>query len=177
MSKNTSTLIGLPEAQPFAWRPAVRLGEADFVVDMGNLRMALFSQEIESLGMVQYRSIVVVVNDAGEEVLYVGAETNPFDGPRKIFLGMFSPDRHVTVLTSPLLAQRSIVFMAACNLTRNTLGLSSEQAPLTVPEIQGFEMLEALANAEQPDWARDSGSAQLIALICRESSQRQLEQL
>jgi hypothetical protein len=172
-----TTDIELPQPQPFEQRPAVRLGAPDFVVEMGNLRMALFSQEIESVEMVQYQCLVLVVNDAGEEVLYVGAETNPFDGPRKIFLGMFTPDRHVTVLNSPLLAQRSIVFMAACNLTRDTLGLSSEQAPLTRPEIEGFEMLEALANAEQPDWAKDSGSAQLIALICTESSRKQLAQL
>ena len=136
--------------------------------------MALFSKEIESVGIVQYRSIVVVVNEAGEEVLYVCAETNPFDGPQKIFLGMFTPDRHVTVLKSPLLAQRSIVFLAACKLTRDRLSLSAEQAPLTIPEIEGFEMLKTLVNSEQPGWTKDDGSTQLIALICAESSERQL---
>ena len=174
---NASNHIPVPQVQPFAQRPAVRLGKPDFVVAMGNLHMALFSEEIESVGMVRYRSIVVVVNEAGEEVLYVGAETNPIDGPQKIYLGMFTPDRHVTVLNSPLLAQRSIVFMAACNLTRETLGLSDEQAPLTRPESEGFEMLEALADMERPDWAADAGSAKLIALICKALAKQQFAPL
>jgi hypothetical protein len=174
---NASHHIPLPQPKPFEHRPAVRLGKPDFVVPMGKLHMALFSQEIESVGMVQYQSIVVVVNEAGEEVLYIGAETNPFDGPQKIFLGMFTPDRHVTVLSSPLLAQRSIVFMAACKLARETQGQSVEQAPLTGPEIEGFEMLEALADIEQPGWAKDAGSSELIALICTTLSKQQLAPL
>ena len=167
---NSSNRIPVHQPKLFEQRPAARYGKSDFVVEMGDLRMVLFSQEIESVGMVQYRSIVVVVNEAGDEVLYVCAETNPFDGPRKIFLGMFTPDRHVTVLKSPLLAQRSITFLAACKLTRDTLSLSAEQAPMTSPEMEGFGMLETLVNVEQPDWANDDGSKQLSALICTESS-------
>jgi hypothetical protein len=173
---NANTNAPEPPLHTFAQRPRVRLGNPDFVVEMGDLRLALFSKEIEPVGLVQYKSIVVVVNTAGEEVLYIGAETNPFDGHQMMHLGMFTPDRHVTVLSSPLLSLRSVVFMAACALTRNTLYLPDELAPLTDPEIEGVEIFKPLINAEQPDWKMDDGSLQLISLIFNDSFARRIAQ-
>lgn len=134
------------------YTPQVKFTGPDFVVRLGPVQVALISQTLESLGAVQYHHLLAVTNDAGEAIYFVAAESNGFDQPRQFYLGHFDPNGHGTRNSSPLLLLTPVFFCAACRIVREYLNLDFEQAPLTEPEIQGFDVIPGLCDHYVPDW-------------------------
>jgi hypothetical protein len=143
-------------------RPSVTCGEPDFVIRIGSNLVAFYSKQLQSLGLVRYRHLLVVADPEGNELFFVTAESNPMGGANEIFLCMFKGMTHSLMQSSPLLALEIVFFLAACELTRRTLGLSTEQAPMTKAEQQAIPMLVELVDKLYPEWRSDKGSVELI---------------
>ena len=111
--------------------PNARFGVPDLRMLLGTHMGEIFVREIESLGMIRYRYVLRVLNAEGQAVLFVTAETNPFEGPDVIFLGLFSGDRHVTLARSTALKHPAAFVATAMHEARGVLGMNSETTPPT----------------------------------------------
>jgi hypothetical protein len=146
-------------------RPSVSCGEPDFVIRIGSNPVAFCSKQLQSLGLVRYRHMLVVADPEGNELFFVTAESNPMGGANEIFLCIFKGMTHSLTQSSPLLALEIVFFLAACELTRRTLGLSTEQAPMTKAEEQAIPMLVELVDRLYPEWRTDKDSVELLDFI------------
>lgn len=123
---------------------------------LGPFLVAMVSKTLESTGVVEYHQLVVVFNEAGDEIYYVTAESNGLDQPKKFYLGYFEPEVHGTMNSSLLLLITPVFFCAACRMVREYLNLDFETAPLTEPEIQALEIMPEVCSQYVPDWREHS---------------------
>lgn len=140
----------------FSYRPNVRCGEPNFVVRLGPFLVAMVSKTLESTGVVEYHQLLVVFNEAGDEIYYVTAESNGINQPKKFYLCYFEPEIHGTMNSSKLLLLTPVFFCAACRMVREYLNLDFETAPVTQPEIQGLEIMPKVCSQYVPDWREHS---------------------
>lgn len=152
----TSPIFNKLAPQEFLYKPRVRYGEPNFVVRLGPFPVAMISRTLESIGVVDYHQLLIVGNEAAEEIYFVTAESNPVEKPRRFHFCSFDPQRHATMGSSKLLLLTPVFFCAACRMVREYLGLDFAAAPLTGPEIQGLELLPQLCEHYVPDWREHS---------------------
>lgn len=79
-------------------RPRVEIERGDFKIDIGGYCFLLCSKHLRSLGAIQYRHLLLVLDSRGNDALWVTAETNDMEGESVV-----DPDasRHGTMQRSP----------------------------------------------------------------------------
>ena len=139
---------------PSAWaaKPAVRFAQADFQARVGPYPVALISSTLESTGLVMYRHLLAVANPAGDDVYFVSAESNPLEGPDRVYFCTQDPTMHSTWFDSRLLLVTPVFFCFACQQARCFLGMDWTEAPLIEPERQALLRIPAICDEYVPDW-------------------------
>lgn len=148
----------------FEYNPKVTFDSYEFRAQIGPCPTILISRGLQSTGLVTYHHLLVVANDANQDVYFVSAESNPIDGPEVVYLCFYDPSGHGTKAATPLLLLGPVFFCAACRMTRDYLGLDFELAPITEPERQALEIIPDLCDKFLPDWREHS--RWIIEFIC-----------
>lgn len=147
------------------YRPRVEIERADFKIEIGDYCFLFCSKHIRSVGAIQYRHLLVVLDSESNDVLYVTAETNEREGESVVYLGQFTPRHHATLTTSPALIHAEFFVPVACQVAREALELPYERYPLVPVEDNCIAAIPQVFRANYPQGVPDEATGELMAKL------------
>ncbi len=149
------------------YRPQVEISHVDHTFAIGDYRFLFCASGLESLGAIQYRFLLAILDPDDNEVLYVTAESNVMEGEAVVYLGLFERGRHSTLAMTPTLRHWQFFLPVACNVAREKLDLPYEKFPLTPAEDTGIAAIPGLLCEESQDEVTTNLMAQLAGAIVK----------
>lgn len=147
---------------PNYYRPRVELGDGECKIEIGSYCFLYYSTGVRSVGAINYRHVLVVIDSAGNDVLWVTAETNDQEGESVVYLGRFMPRHHATLTQSPALIHAEFFVPVACEVARGILELPYERYTLTAIEDTHIAAIPEVFRENFPQGAPDEATQALM---------------